>query len=72
MLLENFPGRTLEELDDIDWGRFMRAKEAQSIRNTEELRLLYMANKADKDKITTDDWASFKEHVELLEQYAEP
>ena len=69
MLLEQFPGRTLEELDDIDWGRLLRAREAESIRNTEELRLQHMAGKVEADKITTEDWAAFREHSELLAKY---
>lgn len=67
--MEQFPGRTLEELDDIDWGRLMRAKEAEHVRNVEELRLQHMAGKIEADKIQPDEWAAFKEHLEILSRY---
>jgi hypothetical protein len=37
-LLKAFPGRTLEELDGLDWGRWQRALEAQMHLDVERLR----------------------------------
>lgn len=37
-LLRQFPGRTLEELDGIDWGRYLRATETQARLDAEQLR----------------------------------
>jgi hypothetical protein len=47
----------------------MRAKEAEHVRNVEELRLQHMADKVDDDKIQPDEWAAFKEHLDLLQKY---
>lgn len=38
MLLKAFPGRMLEELDGMDWGRWQRAAEAQMRLDVETLR----------------------------------
>jgi hypothetical protein len=38
MLLKAFPGRTLDELEGMDWGRWQRAQEAQMRLDVEKLR----------------------------------
>jgi hypothetical protein len=46
-LLKQFPGRTLDELDSMDYGRLLRAHEAQQIVQAEVLRKRWMADEVD-------------------------
>jgi hypothetical protein len=50
----------LEELDCINWGRFMRAIGAERIETIENRRRLYLAKKV-KD-LTPDEWAAIGQH----------
>jgi hypothetical protein len=40
-LLQKFPGKTLEELDSIDWPRLQRAMEVDRIVESEQRRLAW-------------------------------
>ena len=64
-LLRRFPGRTLEELDQMDWGRLNRALEAGRIERLEELRSI---GTNDPSKVDPDDWAAIAELEELLNE----
>jgi hypothetical protein len=65
-LLKQFPGRTLDELDGMDYARYLRALEAQDVAETEQLRRLYLKGEIDADKQSGDVWESIKAHDELL------
>jgi hypothetical protein len=67
-LLQRFPGKTLEELDGIDWGRLMRAQQVRHIDQVEEMRELYLKSKY---KPTPDEWASVLRHDRLLRESAD-
>lgn len=60
-MLERFPGRTLEELDMMDYGRFMRAVSAGNIQAVEERRGLHL-QKPDTMKLSEDDWVAIEQH----------
>jgi len=62
-LLKKFPGKTLEELDGIDYGRFMRAIDAEWIEHVEERRVLQMAGKAE---FTEAEAYAIEAHEEIL------
>ena len=62
-LLQRFPGKTLEELDGIDWGRLMRAQQVRHIDQVEEMRELYLKGKY---KPTPDEWAAVLRHDAIL------
>lgn len=64
-LLKHFPGRTLEELDLIDWGRLLRAVAVGKVMQTEALRDLGIA---EPDRVTPDQWEEIQKHDELLER----
>lgn len=68
-LLEMFPGRTLEELDGMDWLRLQRALDARMVRRVEEQRQAYLRGDLKSEQIPVDRWALIKEHDELLEYY---
>ena len=61
-LLRKFPSRTLDELDEMDWPRYLRAMQAEKIEAIEERRKLFMANKIQPDELTADEWEAIREH----------
>ena len=65
-LMARFPGRTLEELDSMDYGRLMRALSAGHVEAVEMRRALYLADKA---KPTDDEWAAIRDHDEWVEEW---
>lgn len=64
--MECFPGRMLEELDGMDWGRFLRAKGVAAINNIEAQRLLVTTGKLDGSKLPAGLWEQIKAHDELM------
>ena len=67
MLLRKFPGRTLDELDRMDWMRYQRAMEAQRILDIEGKRAAFTSG--DRESLSTDEWAVVLENDRLLEEY---
>ena len=65
-LLQAFPGRTLDELDKMDWPRYLRAREAQSIEQVEKVRQMQMDGKLKAEDIQPETWESIKRHDQLL------
>jgi hypothetical protein len=64
--MERFPGRTLEELDGLDWFRLMRALDAQQARDVERKRSDFLNKKLGRDGLTEEDWKLIAEHDELV------
>ena len=58
-MLKRFPGRTLEELDGIDWTRYLRALAAQTVLNTEEARDMQQAGHYEP---TPQQWKAILQH----------
>ena len=65
-MLRTFPGRTLDELDDMDWVRLRRAQAAQQVIDIEEQRKLHRAGKL--NDIDDDTLAAFLEHDALISE----
>lgn len=63
--MQRFPGRTLEEIDQTDWGRLLRAVAVGRITQVEALRELGIS---EPDRVTPEQWAAIQVHDELLEQ----
>lgn len=61
-----FPGRTLEELDGLDWVRLQRAVEAQNIEQIEQLR---RSQRTNKYKPTASEMLAFAAHDELYRRH---
>ena len=57
-LISRFPGKTLEELDQMDWARYMRAVEVENLRNLAMKHGRYLNGQAD---ITDHEWAIIAE-----------
>lgn len=64
--METFPGRTLEELDNMDWGRFLRAREVAAIRSIEQQRELVTTGKLDGGKLPPAIWERIREHDRMM------
>lgn len=52
-LLREFPGRTLEELDSIDFGRLWRALGCRALLKAEDARELHLQGKYEP---TPEEW----------------
>lgn len=64
MLLEKFPGRTLDELDSMDFLRYWKALEVQRIQAIERLRDMQLS---DKYQPTPAEWRQIQRHDRLME-----
>ena len=65
-LLEAFPGRTLDELDAMNWPRYLRAREAQNVESVEKARQLQISGKLKAEDLQPETWESIKRHDQLL------
>ena len=65
-MMQRFPGRTLEELDGMDYGRFLRAVEAERMEGLERKRRLYLDDKLKAKDMTEAEWAAFAEHDRMV------
>lgn len=68
-LLERFPGKTLEELDNIDWPRFMRAMEAQEICDIESKKTALTKGLIKGSAVTRRDLSRMKRNDEIYRGY---
>ena len=68
-LLRMFPGRTLEELDHMDWPRYLRAIEVNRVTAIEDRRRQFLAGDLDPTSLTAEDWAAIAEHDALMKQH---
>ncbi len=66
-LLQRFPGRTLEELDSVDWLRLQRALEVGRIVDIEARAALYQEGKLQPEAIRPHEWRAIVEHDRLYE-----
>ena len=66
-LLQAFPGRTLEELDDIDWLRFMRAQDVGRLVSNEQRRKLWLDGALKDSDLTAAEWRHMKRFAYLDE-----
>lgn len=64
--MKKFPGRFLEEIDGIDWGRFNRAVRAENIKAWEDIRAMRL--RVGKD-FEPEEMEVFIEHDRLAAEY---
>ena len=64
-LLEKFPGKTLEELDSIDFARYWRAMAVQRVQMIERLRDL---QQQDKYTPTASEWTQILRHDRCMDE----
>ena len=68
-LLREFPGRTLDELDRMDWPRYIRAKEVERVAAIEARRKQFLSGDLAPNALTADEWDAISEHDALMKQY---
>ena len=61
-LLKRFPSRTLDELDEMDWPRYLRAMNAEQVEAIEEKRKLFMADRIEAGDLSAEEWEAIREH----------
>ena len=66
-LLTLFPGRTLEELDGMDYARVARALAARAMQRVHEKVLA--SQRGAKDIMQKDDWLTLREMDRLEQDY---
>jgi len=66
-LLKQFPGRTLEELDGMNYARYLRAMDARYIEQIEQMRASYLKGEVPSRKQDSDVWAAIRDHDALLD-----
>jgi len=67
--LQQFPGKTLDELDGMDWARYNRALRARNLTDVEETRKLYLARKIKAKDISATKWERLRENDVLFDKY---
>lgn len=65
-MLDRFPGRTLEELDQMDIGRWMRSLAAKQTLATERKRTAWLRGVFKTEDITPDEWQAIQEHDAMV------
>lgn len=55
-MLKRFPGKLLEELDEMDWPRYWRALEAMHVDEIEDMRI------NGGNDLSTEQWLDIKRH----------
>lgn len=70
-MLSNFPGKTLEELDDMDVLRFFRAMDARSIETVEQQRDLQQSGAKKGKDIPISIYKRFLEHDKMFREFEE-
>lgn len=66
-LLQKFPGRTLEELDGIDWLRLQRAMEVEEVVRIEERNRQYHAKEI--KRMSSREYERVRWHDELVAEW---
>ncbi len=67
--MQTFPGRTLEELDRIDWLRLQRALEVGRIVELEGKNTLVTEGKLPTESLTSREWAQIQRHNALFDDW---
>ena len=67
--MQKFPGRTLEELDGIDWLRLQRALEVGRIVELEGKNTLVTEGKLPTDSLTPREWRQIQRHNAIFDEW---
>lgn len=68
-LLSNFPGRTLEELDNMNVLRYMRAMDARGLESVERLRADILESKKKSTDVPKEEYEAIEVNDKLWEEY---
>ena len=66
-LMQRFPGRTLEELDGVDWLRLQRAEQVARIVDVEQRHATWLKRKDHKaSDLSPADWRMIRRHNRMV------
>lgn len=65
-LMDLFPGRTLEELDGVDYLRLQRALDAKRIAAAEDKRKLYLDGTLKGDQMSPSEWVILRDNDRMI------
>ena len=68
-LMQTFPGRTLEELDRIDWLRLQRALEVGRIVDLEAKNTLITEGKIPAESLSARQWRQIQRHNAIFDEW---
>lgn len=68
-LLQQFPGKTLDELDQMDWARYNRALRARYITDIEDTAKLYKSHKIQAKDVSATKWERIRQNDEMFYKY---
>ena len=66
--MERFPGRTLEEIDAMNWPRYLRAMEARNMAGVEDARKAQINGDIKASDMDQLIWQAIKEHDRIYAQ----
>lgn len=64
-----FPGRTLDEIDEMDLLRYLRAMEARNIDTLEETAHQVQTGKRKGSDVSKEEWEQIREHQKIWEAF---
>lgn len=67
-----FPGRTLDEIDDMDLLRYLRAMEARNIDTLEETAHQVQTGKKKGSDVSKEEWEQIREHQKIWDAFITP
>ena len=67
--MQKFPGRTLEELDNLDWLRLQRALEVGRIVEIESKNTLVTEGKIQPDALSAREWTQIQRNNGLFDEW---
>jgi len=67
--LQQFPGRTLDEIDEMDLLRYLRAMEARNIDTLEETAHQVQTGKKKGSDVSKEEWEQIRDHQKIWESF---
>jgi len=64
-----FPGRTLDEIDEMDLLRYLRAMEARNIDTLEETAHQVQTGKKKGSDVSKEEWEQIRDHQKIWESF---
>lgn len=67
--MQQFPGRTLDEIDEMDLLRYLRAMEARNIDTLEETAHQVQTGKKKGSDVSKEEWEQIRDHQKIWESF---
>ena len=67
--MQQFPGRTLDEIDEMDLLRYLRAMEARNIDTLEETAHQVQTGKKKGSDVSKEEWEQIRDNQKIWESF---